>query len=94
MNECAVNGTIAVRMVFTEYIADDTRRLSVRLVRRYAQFGHGIQYAAVYGLQTVAHIRQRARYDNRHRIGYKRFFQLILNIQRKQGADILFISQF
>ena len=45
-----VNGTVAVRMVFTHRIADDTRALSERLVVLDAELIHVIQSTALYRL--------------------------------------------
>ena len=88
-----VHGGIAVRVIFTKHIADDTRRFAVRLVGRYAQLHHGIEDTAVNRLETVAHIGQRAGHDHRHGIGDERFFQLFLHIDRHQMADVHFIRQ-
>ncbi len=52
-----IHRTISVRVVFTDDIADDTRRLLVRFIPVIAQFMHGKQHTPVNGLQAVAHIR-------------------------------------
>ena len=40
--QSVIDGTVAMRVIFTHGIADDTRALSVRLVRPVVQFDHGI----------------------------------------------------
>ncbi len=72
-----VHRGVAVRMVFTDHVADDTRRLLVGLVPVVGQLVHGEQHAAVHRLQAVAHIRQRAPDDDAHgvvQIGLAHFF--------------------
>jgi hypothetical protein len=57
-----------VRVIFTDHVADDARRLAIGLVRREAVLDHRIEDAAVHRLQAVAHVRQRARHDHAHRV--------------------------
>ena len=45
-----VHRAVAVRMIFTEHLADDTRRLLVRLVRAHARFLHRVEDPAMDGL--------------------------------------------
>ena len=59
-----VYGGIAVRMVFTHAVADDTRALTRGLVGRDAELFHGVQDAAVHRLHAVAHIGERAARDD------------------------------
>ena len=61
-----VNRLVAVRMIFTDHVADDARGLDVFLVRRVALLVHRIQNAPMHRLQTVARIRQRPRHDHAH----------------------------
>ena len=61
-----VDRLVAVRMIFTDHVADDARGLDVRLVRRVALLVHRVQDAAMHGLQAVARIRQRTRHDHAH----------------------------
>ena len=61
-----VNRLVAVRMIFTDDVADHARRLDVLLVRRVALLVHRVQDAPVHRLQTVARIRQRTRHDHAH----------------------------
>ena len=61
-----VNRLVAVRMIFTDDVADDARGLDVLLVGRVALLVHRIQDAPMHRLQTVARIRQRPRHDHAH----------------------------
>ncbi len=61
-----VNGEVAVRMVFAHHLADDAGALHVLLVPVDAQFAHGVEDAPVHGLETVAHVGQRAGHDHAH----------------------------
>jgi len=56
-------------MVLTHHVTDDTGGFFVGLVRREAVFIHRVEDAAVHRLQAVAHVRQGAADDDRHRIG-------------------------
>ena len=57
-----------MRMIFTEDFTDDTRRLLVGLRRAHTGFLHGAEDAAMYRLQAIADIRQRAGHDDAHRV--------------------------
>ncbi len=61
-----VNRLVAVRMIFTDHVADDAGRFDVFLVRRVPLFVHRIENAPMHGLQPVARIRQRPRHDHAH----------------------------
>ena len=63
-----VHGAIAMRMVFTDYIADDTRRLQVLRIPPISDLVHRIKAAAMNGLQAVTRIRKRTPDDNTHRV--------------------------
>ncbi len=49
-NQCVINRTVAVRMVFSHRISYDTRAFSVRLIEAYAKLMHIIQRPALYRL--------------------------------------------
>ena len=49
-----VDRLIAVRMVVTHHVADDLGALEVSAVRIEPQLAHGIEDAAMHGLQAVA----------------------------------------
>ncbi len=76
-NDGVIHGGIAMRMVFTDDVADDTRRFLVSAVPVVRQLVHGKQHAAMHGLQAIAYIRQRASDNHAHRIvqvGLAHFF--------------------
>ena len=50
VDQGSVNGTVAVGMIFTHGIADDTGALSVGLVRTVVQFAHGVEDSSLYRL--------------------------------------------
>ncbi len=88
-----VDAGIAVGVILTEHVAHDARALPVGLVRGDAHLVHRVQDAPMHRLQAVAHVRQGARDDDRHGVGYKGFFQLVLYVQGRELADIEFVSQ-
>jgi len=57
-----------MRVKFTHYFTDYPRALDIRAVPDVVHFMHGKQYAAMYGLQAVAHIGQRTSDDHAHRV--------------------------
>ena len=61
-----IDRLIAVRMVFTDDVADGARRLVVRLVPLEAVLVHRVENAPMHGLEPVARIRQRPRHDHAH----------------------------
>ncbi len=63
-----VNGRVAVRMVFTHDVADDTGRLAVGPIRTHAQLAHAVQNAPLHRLESVAHVGQRPVDDDAHRV--------------------------
>ena len=63
-----VNGSVAVRMIFTQHIAYHTGGFFVRFIVFQTHFVHGIQHAAVHGFKAVAHIGQGAPDDYAHRV--------------------------
>ena len=76
-----VNRQVAVRVELTEHVADDTGRLTVRLVRVEVQLvAHVIENPAVHGFESVPHVRQCTGDDHRHRIVDVGGFHLLLYI--------------
>ena len=67
-------------MVKTHGLTDDLGALGVFLVVLQAHLLHGVQHAPVDGFQTIAHIRQRASDNHRHRIVEIRTPHLVLNV--------------
>ena len=84
----AIHGGVAVRVIFTQNVANDTRALTIRLIRRDTEFVHRVQNAAMHRLEAVAHIRQRAGDDNRHCVGDERFLHLVLKVNRADALKV------
>ena len=63
-----VDRTVAVRVIFTDHVTDDTRRFAIGPVEQESRFLRRKQDAAVDRLQPVANVGQRARDDDGHRI--------------------------
>ena len=63
-----VHGRVAVGMVPAEHVADAGGGFFERLIRGQIVLIHGVEDAAVHGLETVAHIRQRTPDDDGHGI--------------------------
>ena len=57
-----------MRMILTQHLAHDTGRFLVRLVEVVLQLRHTEEHAPMHRLEAVAHIRERSRDDNRHRV--------------------------
>jgi hypothetical protein len=53
-----VHRAVAVRVVLTDHVADDTRRLLVGPVPVVVELVHRVQHAPVHGLQAIARIGQ------------------------------------
>ena len=67
-HERIIDRRVAVRMIAAQHVADAGRGLFERLVSRQIILIHGIENAAVHGLEAVAHVRQRAADNDRHGI--------------------------
>ena len=61
-----IDRLVAVRMIFTDDVADDARRFAVWLVPLVAVLVHRIEDAAMHRLEPVARIGQRTRHDHAH----------------------------
>jgi hypothetical protein len=61
-----VHRGVAVRVVFTDDVADHAGRFLVSLVPVVAKFVHRVEDATMHGLEAVAHVRQRASDDHAH----------------------------
>ncbi len=61
-----IDRLVAVRVIFTDDVADGAGRLAVRLVPVEAVLVHRVENAPMHRLQTVARIRQRTRHDHAH----------------------------
>ena len=80
INQCAVNGAVAVRVIFTHCITDDTGGFTVRLIRTVIQLNHRIKHSSLHRFQAVAHVRECPGGDNAHRIIDVRRFHCLFQI--------------
>ena len=55
-------------MIFTHRIADNTRALSVRLIRTVIELDHGPENTSLHRFQPVPHIREGTGHDDGHRV--------------------------
>ena len=63
-----IDRLVAVWVVLTDHVTDDTRRFLVWLVPVVGQLVHRIQHAPMHRLEAVARIRQRTPDDHAHRV--------------------------
>src|SRR5690606_32576975 len=77
-----VHRRVAVRMVFTDHVTDDTGRFLVGLVPVVAKLMHGKQDATVYRLEAVPYIRQCPADDHAHGVIEIGLFQFVFDIDR------------
>ena len=75
-----VHGGVAVGMVLAQHFADDLGALHVLAVVQQSHVVHGVENAAMHGLEAVAHVGQRAADDDRHRIVEIRTAHLLFNV--------------
>ena len=87
-----VNRCVAVRMIPAEHITDGRCRLAVGLVRGQTVLVHRVQDAAVYRLEAVAHIRQRAADNNTHCIVDVAFLHLAFEIDLHDFLLFVFLT--
>ena len=81
-----VDGGVSVRVVLTHDFADRPRRLLVRTARDDVGLVHGVENAAVYRLETVAHVRQGAGHDDGHGILQEGGLHLLAHLDGLQRA--------
>ena len=79
-HERVVDGRVAVGMIDAHRLADDLGALGVFLVVLQAHLAHGVEHAAMHGLQSVAGVGQRAPDDHRHRVVEIRAAHLLFNV--------------
>ena len=83
-----VDREVAVRMVLTDNFADRPGRLLVRTVGVDAALVHCVQDATVHRLQAIAHVRQGARRDDRHRVLDERLLHLAAKLRNLKLAAV------
>ena len=79
-HQCAVDARVAVRVILTQHLAHHASTFLIRFVARVADARHAIQYTAVHGFKSVAHVGQRSGYYHRHRIVDVGGFHFLLDI--------------
>ena len=79
---------VTVRVILAHHLADDAGALDVLFVPLETKFAHRKQNAAVHGLQAVAHVRQRARDDDAHRVVEIRPLHLLGDCNRAHVARV------
>ena len=75
-----VDGGVAVGMVGTQHSTNGIGGFAVGMLRIIAALVHRVQDTAMHGFQAIAHIRQCARNDNRHRVVQKGRLDLLFYI--------------
>ena len=96
---CAVNGSIAVRMVSTKHVTDGCRRLTEGLIVCKVVLIHCVEDSSLTGLKTVTDIRKSTRRDNRHRVFKEGLFDLLFHIVQLyvlvgEGNIVTFVVMF
>ena len=84
-NQCVVDGHIAVGMKFAEDVTNNAGAFFCGPVEIQTHLAHRIQNAAMYRLQTITNVGQRAPDDDAHRVVEIRPAHLLFDIY---GADI------
>ncbi len=69
-----------MRVVLAHHLADDEGALAVGAGRLQADVVHRVEHPPVYGLQPVAHVRQRPTDDHAHRVIEVRGAHLFLEL--------------
>ena len=79
-NDGVINRSIAMRMIFTDHVTNDACAFLVRFVVGIAELVHRPQHAPVNRFESVAHVRQGAPDDDRHRVIEIRTPHLVFDI--------------
>ena len=77
-----VDGGIAVRVIFTDGVADYAGGFFIRFIPVVAQLAHGEQGAPMHRLKAIAHIRQRPPDDHAHRVIEVGLAHLVFQVDR------------
>ena len=81
-HKSVVDRGVAVRMVFTHHLADNAGAFPRRAVRAQALLAHGVNDAALHGLEAVPHVGESAANNDRHRVVEIRLAHLVLDVDR------------
>ena len=88
-NNGVVNSTVAVGVIFTDHIADDTSGLFVGTIPIVAELVHRVQNAAVHRLEAITHVWQGPAHNDAHCIIQVALFQLFFDINRLNFAAVV-----
>ena len=83
-----INRLVAVRMIFAQHLANQTRALLVSRPRPQTHIVHGKQNAPMNWLQAIAGIRQRARHNHAHSIVKIAAAHLLVDVDGADCADV------
>ena len=75
-------------MVDTHGLTDDLGALGVLLVVLQAHLAHGVEHAAMHGLEAVAGVGQRAPDDDRHRVVEIRAAHLLFDVDGNETGAV------
>ncbi len=84
-----IYGRVAVGMVLTQYLTDNSGRFLMRLVGGITQFRHTKKNTAVHRLKAVTHVGQRPRNNNRHRVIDVRRLHFIFDINLDDSVFLI-----
>ena len=77
-----VDRLVAMRVIFTDHVADDTGAFLEAGIGIELEHPHRIEQTSVHGLQAVAHIRQRTVHDGRQSIGEVALLERVAQLDR------------
>ena len=87
-DEGVIDRLVAVRVILTDDVADDTGRLLVGAVPGVGLLVHREEDATVNGFEAVTDIGERAADDDRHRVVQVGGAHLVFDANREQCADV------
>ncbi len=83
-----INRRVAVGVVLAEHLADDAGGLLVSRVGADAHVVHGVEDAAVHGLEAIAGVGQGAGHDDAHGVVEVRLAHLLVNLDLSDRPEI------
>ncbi len=89
-----INGLIAMRVIFTDHVADDARAFLKPACGVELELAHGVKQPPVHRLEPVAHIGQRAVHDGGESVSEVALFKRVLQLDRldRGGSENQFVS--
>ena len=63
-HQSAINRRVAVRVILTEHLTNNTRTFLIRFVTGVSNAEHTVKNTAVHRLETIAYIREGTSHDN------------------------------